>query len=254
MKYVLSLLMLLSMDAWAQTKPKLLKVPQYLTSTGTKLPKLKSTNTQMIKIAIIDTGYDASISKSPLKLCQTGHYDYLSNTPVVGSAHPHGTVVASVIAEMLTDVNYCAVIYQVVTPMGLTADAIMNAFDRARSEGISAVNLSISGRLYSWSERRAMEATAKAGTVIFTAAGNERTNLDKFCNAYPACYPIQNMYVVGATERDNTEPTPYTNYGKVVDVWMPGDYEILNEVVEGTSFAAPRALAFYVYALSLVLK
>jgi subtilisin family serine protease len=215
-------------------------------------PAVRAFKGEQIRIAIIDTGYNPLWTNEPLKLCKKGHYDFLKDKAEVGYTEPHGSIVASIIAEELRDVNYCAVIYQVMGPQGLNTRTIKAAFNKAKHEGLAAINLSLNGRAYSFMERRSMKAVADRGTMIFTAAGNERLDLNTFCNSFPACYPIPNMYVVGATERDNEYPAPYSNYGKRVDIWMPGDYEIADQIVEGTSFAAPRALSDYVYSLYLV--
>jgi subtilisin family serine protease len=207
---------------------------------------------QQIRIAIIDTGYSPRFGSVPLKLCKTGHFDFMTSKPEVGSVSPHGSIVGAIIAEELQDVNYCAVIYQVVGPEGLTATTVQKAFEKAKTSGIAAINLSLSGRAHSFAEKNAIKAVADRGTVIFAAAGNDQMDLGNFCNSFPACYSIPNMYVVGATERENSYPARYTNYGTKVTIWLPGDYEFQGQVVEGTSFAAPRALSDYVYSLYLI--
>jgi subtilisin family serine protease len=214
--------------------------------------QIKAFKGQLIKIAIIDTGYNPMLATTKLKLCKTGHFDTRTGRDAVGFNGPHGTIVASIIAEELADINYCAVIYQVMGNDGITTNTIKQAFDRAKDSGFAAINLSVSGRVFSFYERRAIRAVADRGTMVFAAAGNDRINLDAFCSAFPACYGIPNMYVVGATIRNNEIPAPYSNYGKIVDIWLPGDFEWGTEVAEGTSFAAPRALADYVYSLHLL--
>lgn len=210
---------------------------------------------QLIKIAIIDTGYNESLASTKLKLCPTGSFDFAKEQPGVAAMDPHGTLVGSTVATGLEGVNYCAVIYQVMRPSGtISAETIRRAFKMILDQGIQAVNLSLTGFEYSFVERNAIERVAKRGTTIFAAAGNDGANLDLFCASYPACYPLEGVYVVGATQNDNEFRAPYSNYGRRVDIWMDGHAEVSGLAMDGTSFAAPRALSAYVYSLSVLLN
>src|SRR5688500_13023422 len=84
-----------------------------------------------IKIAIIDTGYNPEQATYDLELCPGGQYDFDTNTPTLQSFGSHGTDVGSVVAKGLMDVEYCAVIYQVMTPAGIDIKAIMSALNMA---------------------------------------------------------------------------------------------------------------------------
>lgn len=204
-----------------------------------------------VRIAIIDTGYDPDIAPVKLKLCKTGHYDFPSKKPQIGSVHIHGTVIGSIIAAELKDVDYCAVIYQVFDE----EDSLMSiqnatlAFRRAKKEKLIAINASFEGKLHSYKEH---DAILELGEVIvFAAAGNSNQDLDKTCNVYPACYEAPNVVVVGSVSPDITQKALYSNYGTLVKVWYPGDVKFNGQWQSGTSFAAPRALADYVRSLKM---
>jgi hypothetical protein len=209
--------------------------------------------TQMVKIAIIDTGYSAPPNMPDslhIKLCKTGHYDFSTNTSTVGySGSNHGTVVATIIASILRDVNYCAIIYQVDDGGEPSMKSMIKAYRMARHEGVVAVNLSIEGIDHDYTEALALKDLANSGATVFIAAGNRNLNMTQVCISYPSCYKLANTVVVGATGLDDNEhKAGYSNYGQEVTAWYPGSV-IFNGVRQnGTSFAAPRALADFVYA------
>ncbi len=218
-----------------------------------KKPEGKATGT-MLKIAIIDTGYDTSLldeEATELNLCDTGHYDFNLDKAKLGSAGSHGTMVGSIIAENLQDVNYCAVIYQVQTVIGITAESVTRAIKMATKEGIFAINISLEGIMHAQRERMALYDLGQKGTAIFVAAGNRHANLDEVCNSYPSCYHVPNLYVVGAADESMEFRAAYSNYGSRVSSWYSGDFIMNGTKMQGTSFASPRALADYVYASSL---
>lgn len=204
------------------------------------------------KIAILDTGYDSVVAGSPLKLCRTGSYDYAEDKAEVGSAdEKHGTYVSSLIARILSDVDYCAVVFQVYGKEGeFTTGALVDALNRSRKLGVVAVNLSYRSGFFDWEEYASLRKLAEDGTMIFAAAGNENNDLNKTCNVYPACYNIHNLITVGALTADGDAKASYSNYGTKVTRWYPGYYVNGRVTARGTSFAAPQALGWYVLHLS----
>lgn len=199
------------------------------------------------KIAIIDTGYNTSatnIQKTRLKLCKTGHFNFVSGKDEIGTPTLlHGTIVGTVLAEELKDVDYCAVIYTV--QFDNAAESVISALYKASSEQVVAVNASWSSYLKSVGEREALrDATRNAN--VFVAAGNDRMNLDYACLAFPSCFDIPKMHVVGALDPTTGRRFGDSNYGTKVKEWFSGAFGEHH----GTSFAAPRALASYVRYLN----
>jgi subtilisin family serine protease len=197
------------------------------------------------KIAIIDTGYDASlVTGSKLKLCKHGHYDFSKGQNGVGFTKKHGTAVASIIAEQLKDVDYCAVIYTI--SIYENAEQIVTAFYKASYETVDAINASYSGSIKSVAEREAVRDAAKRVKAIFVAAGNDGRNLDVSCLAFPTCFDIPNVHPVGALKANGAR-LPVSNYGSKVKEWYSGEASL--GFIPATSFAAPRALSSYVLSL-----
>lgn len=211
------------------------------------------------KIAIIDTGYDENTATEKLKLCKTGHFDMFTKQPRVNYRHPHGSQVASIIAKRLKNVDYCAVVLQIVSlPLSeWRPDNTAVTLTKAMEADVDAVNMSFGGvdpvdsELGRLPEKLAVQAAGEQGIVMFMAAGNDSLDLDKECNAFPACYQTKNKVVVGYTDPFYpNKRNPDSNYGKVVKVWARGDYQDKTGYIHyGSSYAAPRALAEYILFL-----
>lgn len=205
------------------------------------------------KIAIIDTGYLVTFpGANKLKLCPTGHYDFGNDKPGIGVTkvvhrQTHGTFVGMIIAEELKDVDYCALIYQVQNSSNeIPTEFILAALKMATEVHATLANLSYVMYQYDLSERWALRDFLATGTHAFVAAGNNSKNLDESCDAYPACYPLKNLYAVGAFNPILHLPDTYSNYGSVINLWFSGDVSFNGIKDYGTSFAAPRALVDYV--------
>lgn len=212
-------------------------------------------------VAIVDTGYNPDLATVKLKLCKTGHWNVIDDSKdSLNSKLVHGTRVADILADKLQNVNYCAIIYQVFsenvekpdTYANMNVNKLTLALNKAKSENITAINLSYSGTGKYDSELKAMTELSDNKVILFTAAGNNDIDLTDTCNIYPACYEIKNKLVIGA--RDYEKPSlrdKHSNYGKPVDIYAPG-YKVNTEKPEleiRTSYATPRALAEYILFL-----
>lgn len=204
------------------------------------------------KIILIDTGYDALRAPYKLKLCKDGHFDYLHHEYKIGSMDVHGTQVASIIAEKLRDVDYCAVIYQVAisTKPDFHYQEVADAFMRASGEGATAINVSLGFTVPHDFNTDAIKddfsAPTRSRIPVFLAAGNDHKNFDKLCDVYPQCFNFPNFIIVGSQDPLRPREHSYSsNYGKIVQLWAPGGYD--DEF--GTSYAAPRALSEYILFL-----
>jgi subtilisin family serine protease len=201
-----------------------------------------------IKIAIIDTGLDLSISA--LKLCPKGHYNFFTKGPKINNIAQHGSIVSSIIAKDLANIDYCAIIYQVDSPSGIIESAIIAALKKAAKENVIAVNLSIVGPAYYEEEKAAIQAVTTSGAKVFVAAGNDSADLSIECVSYPSCYGLPDVFVIGALDLDKHTRASYSNYGRPVLLWYNGDVLWNGKIEKGTSYAAPRALSHYVSAYS----
>jgi len=196
-------------------------------------------------VAVIDTGIDAS---NP-KLCKSGHKSFIDNQPLVDH-HGHGTHVAGLIVREAGDLNYCLVAIKYYSVKNTGAQNLANlikAMDYLINIKIDYINISGGGPEFNETEYLAFEKALNSKIKIFAAAGNEKDDLDKSCNYFPACYDKRIVMVgnleVGADYRnmDNdwkflamiagmgnkletyeTRRSPSSNYGKRVTQWEVG--------------------------------
>lgn len=166
-----------------------------------------------VKVAVIDSGYNGPTTH----LCETGHYDLVAQRPVVGrDQYGHGGVVAKAIIEHAGDADYCLIILKVFGRKGTFSgsDTIAVAVRAAVDLGAKVLNLSLSGPSATTVERKAIEYAVNHKVVVFVSAGNDGINLDKDCKAYPACYKIPGVFVVGS---DSDFGRPNGNQGSIID-------------------------------------
>lgn len=201
-----------------------------------------------IRIAVIDTGFDQSLTDDKVVLCPKGHFDFRTNTAAVGVTTAHGTAVASAIARGLQGRDYCLIIVQInldeLVDKNLDPLLIAKGIRKAVEAGAVAINVSITGPSYSYEELEALQEARKKA-LIYVAAGNKNKNLNHVCNSYPACYKLDTVIVVGALHPGGKR-LKTSNYGSPVTHWYDGVIIVKETRWEGTSIASPRALARYV--------
>lgn len=201
------------------------------------------------KVAIIDSGFSPMPGDSSvLKLCKSGHYDYVTKESEVGADYiGHGSFVTYLINRHSKTKNMCYLIYKV---FGNGSDefAIEKAFLKAYKEGARAINFSMVMFQYSHRARGIVKYITNKGVKIFASAGNSHRNMNTHCTTYPVCFKgiNSNLVVVGSTDVYGGVAS-YSNYGARIDVYEFGDMK----QHRGTSFAAPRALGKYINSLKL---
>ncbi len=182
-----------------------------------------SVEARTIRLAVIDSGVGTF---SPhLKICPNGLYD-LTKRPRRINVQPsemtdeihHGTNVSYIIADRLTDIDYCMYIIKIYSNKNKGSEPYILAFLIANSLHVDVVNYSSSGDNPSDSERVLLDAMKRHGITVVVAAGNVNHNLDLTCDAYPCCYG--NTVCVGNVE-DNGERQETSNYGSKL-VWERG--------------------------------
>lgn len=202
------------------------------------------------KIAVIDTGFTPMMfDTTGFKLCESGHYDFNTNTPTVGrDTMGHGAYVTALINHHAQTNNICFLVYKVFGENVKDQYAVTNALIKAYKAGAKAVNMSLYMTQYSERTRRVFKYVSKRGVKLFVASGNHGVDLNKICRYYPVCYKGINprLTIVGATDRYN-RVARYSNIGAKLTVYQFGDVGRSR----GTSFASPRALGDYVRGLKL---
>lgn len=202
------------------------------------------------RVAVIDTGFTfLPFDTTGFKVCKDGHYDYVTDTKTIGpDAVGHGSYVTSLINTEMGDANVCFMIYRIYGS-AVPLSAMGSAIARAYRSGAKAINISMSINTHLPRLQRIVKAVTKRGVKIYTSAGNDSVNMNKYCTTAPACMKGigRNLVVVGATD-SHGDPSMYSNKGSLkVDIWEYGDLGR----ARGTSFASPRALGRYLKSLKL---
>lgn len=167
------------------------------------------------RVAIIDSGI---LPFPSAKLCDSGHYDFINNLPIVGmDIINHGTNVAKAITENASTADYCLLIYKVFDEK-TKKDFIPNAIKKAIQSNADIINLAIdSNNGYDADEYNMLWAAGNKGIQIFLSSGNSGINLDKNCKIYPVCYKNILFTIVGNKES-------YSNHGKLIDLYEASCY------------------------------
>lgn len=205
---------------------------------------------KQIIIAVIDSGIN--LDKVPeAKICKDGIMDFTGTGDK--DELMHGSNVAGIIAHHLKNFDYCMYIMKVYTKTGRrdslgTYFAYIMALTMAVHLHPDIVNFSSSGREVDTPEKYLIKALVDNDAKFVVAAGNDSLNLDKHCDAYPACYP--GVISVGNLGL-NGQPHPSSNYGKRVSMWAPGtQIHAAGVTMTGTSQAAPVVTAILAKKLS----
>ena len=173
-----------------------------------------------IKVGVIDTGVSLSHNQIKSRLIETnfncsnsGRYNHESDD------NGHGTHVAGIIAQnTLSNVKICG--YKVLDKYGMgTVAMVMNGLIEAYYDGVSVINLSLSG----WNgtpvydvQHQMYDFLEMHSITCCVAAGNE----GKDCfNLAPAQY---DECITVAAMNENDEIPEWSNYGKCVDIIAPG--------------------------------
>ena len=132
---------------------------------------------------------------------------------------------------------------------GSTADAVDAVLyaTMMHEAGVNVVLTSNSwgGGGYSEALEDAIRASGEAGMLFIAAAGNSGRNTN-YNSYYPACYDMDNVISVAATDHDDARAS-FSNYGsRTVDLGAPG-VDVLSTIARdkydwfnGTSMAAPH--------------
>ncbi|MCR5119672.1 MAG: S8 family serine peptidase, partial [Lachnospiraceae bacterium] len=212
-----------------------------------------------IKVAVIDTGVNANHEEL------RGHVTTKDIGQGVEDKDGHGSHVAGLIGAAIANHHGGAGIAPGVQIIGICAENNEGYFsneDEAKAiqaavdEGVSVINMSIGGPLYSDAVAAKCESAYNAGVTVVASAGNEAMN----GYSYPAAY--DHVISVGASEEGGNK-TQFSNFGDWVDVMAPGAnmrscYKGGNDMyinMQGTSQAGPLvagACALYMSACGKV--
>lgn len=179
-----------------------------------------------VRVAIIDTGLSNAYVKN-VPLCDKGHKDFSGQG--LNDTHGHGTNITGIIVENVNTSDYCLIIIKVYN-FDTHKNYLVSALEYAATLNVDIINLSGGGQGPVEQERLAVEKILNKNILFVVAAGNDSSNLDSYCNYYPACYD-KRIIVVGANK-------PYSNYGTPVHIIGNGDdVKGFGIIMHGTSQA-----------------
>lgn len=196
---------------------------------------------QGIKVAIVDTGIDATHPDLAANI--RGGYDFVDRDDTPQDGAGHGTHVAGIIAaadntEGVLGVAPLAELYalRVLNDSGEgTTSAEIEAVEWAIANGMNIVNLSLGSSTPSDLEREVFEKASDAGILAIAASGNAGAS----SVAYPAAYP--SVTAVSAVDRA-LRLASFSNIGDEVDLAAPG-VRIRSTVPTGTGLFVEVATA-----------
>ena len=189
----------------------------------------QSSIAKTIRIAVIDTGYDfnsnwpnaSKVGLSKPKLCPTGHKDFTGTG--LQDHHNHGTHVSGLIAKGLDDIDYCLIIIKFYDPTSYKIDNLKTSIQSIKwaiEQKVDIINYSGGGTIFDKEEQQAVLQALSNNIKIITAAGNEKSDIDKH-HYYPAFYYPELETIVGNVD-EHGEIIKSSNYGKSVTVYKMG--------------------------------
>jgi len=226
------------------------------------LPKVRwdesrneSTGSNLVTVAVIDSGVSKAHSHLLGYLLQKGEWDFADGDSDANDESGHGTMVAGIITGNTDEgVGVAGICENArILPIrvfdnagfiaeGSTVDAsvLISALDQARLSGAKVVNLSLGGSAYSYFESLAVDKCHSAGMLLVCAAGNGGSDgfgdNNDVLPTYPASYPSDCILSVAATD-ENDELTIFSNFGSTsVDIAAPGQFIVGCDVPRSTLY------------------
>lgn len=176
-----------------------------------------------IKVAVLDTGIDASHPDLSSKLDLQKDF---TTSGSVDDLYGHGTHVAGIIAATTNNgIGVAGICPECRLLNGKVLDNsgsgayswIANGITWATDNGAKVINLSLGGSSSSSTLQNAVNYAWTHGAVVVAAAGNNASS----SKIYPAAYP--NVISVASTN-NRDKKSSFSNYGSWVTVAAPGEY------------------------------
>lgn len=192
-------------------------------------------------------------------------WNFVSNNGQLTDNHGHGTHIAGIIGAKAGNnkgisgiaPEISLMILKYYDPKVAGTDNLKNTVASIRyavKMGAHIINYSGGGTEFSQEENDAIVEAEKKGILFVAAAGNERSNSDKF-RYYPADYGLSNIISVTAID-PSTEVLASSNYGiETVDIAAPGQniLSCLPGSTYGYMTGTSQATAFVSGAAALVM-
>ena len=193
-------------------------------------------------------------------------WNFVSSNNKLDDNHGHGTHIAGIIGAEAGNKKGISGISPQVSLMILkyydpkvpNTDNLKNTIESIKyavKMGAHIINYSGGGTEFSQEEHDAVASAEKKGILFVAAAGNEKSNSDKF-HYYPADYKLKNIISVTAID-PTTEVLSSSNYGvETVDIAAPGQniLSCLPNNSYGLMTGTSQATAFVTGAAALVMS
>lgn len=197
-------------------------------------PAKRVLDQDVVKIAVIDTGFDTKstweniLPRKPVLCDGRSSINFVDkttdkdgkeivNTDVMDN-HGHGTHIVGLIAQYAGEAQSCFYIYKYYYEDGVEIDNLKRSLASIRAAieaDVDIINYSGGGLSRSDEECAVVKAALNKGIIFVAAAGNERSDLSKR-KYFPAmCDP--RVVVVGAKDKTGFKAS-FTNYSKSKDV------------------------------------
>lgn len=139
----------------------------------------------MVKIAVVDTGFDmkskwSEVVLTPPKICPGQVYNFV-NDKEMEDDHGHGTHIAGIIAKYAGQAEFCLVIMKYYDAKGNDINNLANtlkSFRKAIELNVDIINYSGGGIIRSVEECATVKEALDKGIIIVAAAGNESGDLN----------------------------------------------------------------------------
>lgn len=162
-----------------------------------------------ITVAVIDTGVPSN--SEAFKRCYKMPDRDLTGTGLQ-DLNGHATNVANIIKNTANSEDVCYVFIKYTNGRDSGIEKSNEALRIAIEYGVDIINYSSSGAGYSTEEKEILKVALKNNIIVVAAAGNDGKNLDRSCDAFPACYGFKlPMLIVGCKDYN-------ANHGKVVTI------------------------------------
>ena len=184
------------------------------------------TGTQVIKVAVLDTGVNKALNDLASVIDSEWEYDFDNYDNNAEDVDGHGTLVSGIIGATANNSIGVAGISPNVKIVPLKADvanttSVIRAMTRAYESGSKILNCSYGGHVNEPAEEEKISWLNVRGVLVVCSAGNAGTNNDTRRH-YPCGYDLPNIISV-ANSTPSSVLSPSSNYGATtVDIAAPG--------------------------------
>jgi cell wall-associated protease len=174
---------------------------------------------KQIKVAVIDTGINNAMLKTPARLCPEGHDDFTADKDPFLDNNGHGTHISGIIQAGAKKINYCQIILKFYSKNSNEPENhlynTIKAFRKAIKLKVDVINYSSAGSDLSKNEVRVVKKALDAGIKVVVSAGNDGKPLELY-PTYPGCSDSR-IFVVAAKKRNGKRDlaSNYSNKSKV---------------------------------------